>query len=214
MDAGTAIAADAAMSSVSGVPVGFLAKGVKRIWQRKFSVALSVAAAHSGKSPRGFKKWLKTDPVAVPLYLTVLWAAGMNGHEETLRAMGAALGRAAYARAERDKQTFDRVELALRMMKDLLPQHFDVLVFMQGNSMKAARLEAGTAIHVTVSDVENGVGLTEDLAHQCLINLEAAGLVQSVALFDGQGFQLSPLAPHVIIAARAGHSTPRHARRR
>jgi hypothetical protein len=72
-------------------------------------------------SRENFAKWIDRDPRAVPLYLTVLWAAGMNGHVETFRAMGAVLGQAAEASARQHDDTTGRAEMALRAMSDLTP---------------------------------------------------------------------------------------------
>lgn len=119
--AGDAVAALIPMGNILGKP---LARSVTAEWRRNTSRALRVAEASSGLSREDFAEWIKADVRGIPLYLKVLWAAGMNGHDQTLRAMGAVFGSAAKATARGDDEAFEEAELALRAMSDLTPRHF------------------------------------------------------------------------------------------
>src|SRR5579875_1652871 len=93
-------------------------------WRRNASKALKAAEHASGLSRPDFEEWVRAEPRAIPLYLKVLWAAGTNGHDKTLKAMGAALGAAARATARADTAAFEDAELSLRAMSELTPRHF------------------------------------------------------------------------------------------
>lgn len=84
-----------------------LARSVTAEWRRNTSNALRAAEAASGRSREDFAEWIKEDVRAIPLYLKVLWAAGMNGHDQTLRAMGAVLGSVAQATARGNNEAFE-----------------------------------------------------------------------------------------------------------
>jgi hypothetical protein len=170
-------------------------------WKRNSSSALQAAERVSGLSREDFVDWIGREPRAVPLYLTVLWAAGMNGHDQTLRAMGAVFGQAAKAAARTDDAAFEDAELALGAMAGLLPRHFLVL----------AQIERGVVvrpdgsenyIEVTPDFVGNQVGLTEDIAHQCLLNLAAAGLVVSKPVLEATAYPITDIGRAVLDAAR------------
>ncbi len=59
---------------------GVVGKGVMRSlmaeWRRNTSKSLRAAEAASGMSREAFADWAAQEPRAVPLYTTVLWAAG------------------------------------------------------------------------------------------------------------------------------------------
>ncbi len=73
-------------------------RAVAAEWQRNRSTALRAAEAATGLTREQIEEWAEAEPRAIPLYLKVLWAAGMNGHDDTLRAMGTVLGASARAR--------------------------------------------------------------------------------------------------------------------
>ncbi|PUB27651.1 hypothetical protein C8K30_10498 [Promicromonospora sp. AC04] len=111
----------------------------------------------------------------MPLYMRVLWAAGMNGHDETLRAMGAVLGEAARASASGESDSVHDADQALMAMSTLTPRHFRVLRYVCTHPMRGARGKSGwIAKHVA-----DALGLTEDRAAWCLSDLLGTGLIGS-----------------------------------
>jgi hypothetical protein len=172
-------------------------------WRRNTSNALGVAEEASGLSREDFAGWIKEDVRAIPLYLKVLWAAGMNGHDQTLRAMGAVLGSAAQATARGDDEAFEEAELALRAMSDLTPRHFRVLRVL--NEAQVVTPEGGEPNYgqFTPDHVASEAGMREEVAHQCLINLAGAGLATTLNVLGGMAYPITDLGRAVIMAATA-----------
>jgi hypothetical protein len=181
---------EALAQEIAGEVVGSLVPGagplaqrlgglVRAEWRRNSSTALRAAENASGLSREDFAEWIESEPRAIPLYLKILWAAGTNGHDQTLKAMGAVLGVAAQATHRGDDDGFEDAELALRAMGDLTPRHFRVLGVIAKSHLLT---EVGTQTHAefTPAYVAHRSGLHEDIAHQCLLNLTAAGLTTTV----------------------------------
>ena len=167
-------------------------RAVAAEWQRNRSTALRAAEAASGLTREQFVEWAEQEPRAVPLYLEVLWAAGMNGHDETLPAMGTVLGSAAGATATGNEEEVERAELALRAMDDLTPQHFRVLA------------AAGADLLTVGEDDPPGIpGVAPDAVKQCLVNLVGAGLVGTQLVWAGTQYPLTDLGRAVVRAAEA-----------
>jgi hypothetical protein len=200
-----ALGEDIAQDVVSAlVPLGGsvgkrLYRAIAREWTRNRSTALGAAVAASGLSREDFEEWAGREPRAIPLYLKVLWAAGMNGHEETLRAMGVVLGAAARATAEGDDEGFEDAELALRAMEDLTPRHFRVLATLRRGQVRGS----GDMGEFMPEDVSQACGIGKDVAHQCLLNLAAAGLAVSTPVFNGTAYPPTALGHAVMEAAQA-----------
>ena len=145
---------------------------------------------------------MENDPRLVPLYLKVLWAAGMNGHDEVLQAMGCALGSALHAAASDDVTTLEDAELALRAMGDLTPRHFVVLRVLakQSNAMQpSGNRDLGAS---TPEAVAKETGFSDDVTHQCLLNLAGAGLAQARSVYGGTAYPITNLGLAVIAAAK------------
>lgn len=193
----------AALIPMGGTLGKRLARSLTTEWRRNTSNALRVAVEASGLSRENFAEWIKEDVRAIPLYLKVLWAAGMNGHDQTLRAMGAVLGSAAQATARGDDEAFEEAELALRAMSDLTPRHFRVLRVL--NEAQVVTIEGGEPNYgqFTPDHVASEAGMREEVAHQCLINLAGAGLATTLNVLGGMAYPITDLGRAVIMAATA-----------
>jgi hypothetical protein len=86
------------------------------------STALRAAERVSGQTRKQLGEAIAEDPQLIPLATRVLYAAGMNGHDQTLAAMGRALGDAV-----RDRERIDEMELILTALADLGPAHVRLL---------------------------------------------------------------------------------------
>jgi hypothetical protein len=177
---------------------------VRREYARNTSRALKAATASSGLSREDFEEWLEREPRAIPLFMKVLWAAGMNGHDATLRAMGAVLGHAAKATTvggSAGDEAMQRAELALQAMSDLGPLHFRVLAVLD-ESVVVVMEDSDNFIQFTPGYVSEKAGLSEPLTSQCLLNLATSGLTELTSVYDGNAFPLTDLGRAVLRASQ------------
>lgn len=70
-------------------------RAVSQEWSRNHSMALEAAEDASGLTREQLADLLAEDAAFVPLSVRLLYAAGINGYEPTLRAVGAIFGQAA-----------------------------------------------------------------------------------------------------------------------
>jgi hypothetical protein len=151
-----------------------VAQGVAKEWERKGSVALKAAERASGMSREELEDAINTVPGMIPLTVRVLWAAGVNGHDATLKAMGATLGHAV-----REPERMSEVELILAAMADFGPNHRAVLEALEAKPTDAYWGDADFPQHVNIP--QSIVGLS-------LSGLNARGLVRGlVQMFPGTG---------------------------
>jgi hypothetical protein len=172
-------------------------------WQRKRSNALRAAECASGLSREDFAEWVEREPRAIPLYLKVLWAAGMNGHDKTLAAMGLVLGRAATATASADGDAFEQAELALSAMDELRPPHFKILDVLVEAIVSVDESGAETRHPTASPDIAVAAGLDEGRTLQCLTNLTGAGLASMHSGYGMLVYRATDLGDAVVEAARA-----------
>lgn len=183
-------------------PLGSRAMQAARAeWARLTSDALRAAERQSNLSREDLAEWVQRDPRAVPLYLKVLWAAGTNGHDETLRAMGTVLGEAARATAAGEEAGWDRADLALRALGDLGPMHFRVLAVLD-RSVRVATEAGDNLTQFTPGYVAEQTGLSLDVTSQCLMNLANCGLTQLTSAYGDNAFPLTYLGRAVLRAAQ------------
>lgn len=176
--------------------------GVAAEWRRNSSTALRSAERASGLSREDLAEWIAAVPRAVPLYLKILWAAGTNGHDKTLAAMGAVLGHAARATRRGGTDGFDDAELALRAMAELTDRHFRVLATIANNEVLKSADGQENFAQYRPGYVATQTGLREEVAHQCLINLAGAGLAVQLPLFGGgTGYPITDLGRAIVEAA-------------
>ena len=186
-------------------------RAVAAEWQRNRSTALRAAEAAAGLTREQFEAWAEEEPRAIPLYVKVLWAAGMNGHDETLRAMGTVLGAAARATAAGQDDGFEHAELALRAMDELTPRHFRVLgAVAAGEITETEGGEANLASSMP-DDVAARTGMPSEVVQQCLINLAGAGLVGTQSVYGGTAYPVTGLGRAVVHASEAAREWRSHA---
>lgn len=166
---------------------------IRRELSRLTSRALSAAERSSGLIREDLDEWIEREPRAVPLHMKVLWAAGMNSHDATLRAMGAVLGAAAEASAQEEDEAFERAELALQAMSDFGPLHFRVLSTLSESVVIAAEGGGDKLSQFTPAHVSDRAKMSEPLASQCLLNLANSGLTELTSVFGGNAFPLTDL---------------------
>lgn len=92
--------------------------GLRAEWERNRSVALRAALEESGLSREDFVEAMEADTRLFSLTTRLLYAAGMNGHDATLKALGTVLGEAVRA-----PDSFEECEIILTSLADLNPTH-------------------------------------------------------------------------------------------
>lgn len=174
---------------------------IRKEFSRLTSRALRAAERSSGLTREDLYEWLEREPRAVPLYMKVLWAAGMNGHDATLKAMGAVLGEAATASARGEDEALARAELALQAMSNLGPLHFKVLSVLSESDVIVTEDGGDNFTQFTPAHVSNEGQMSEPLASQCMLNLANSGLTELTSVFGGNAFPLTDLGRAVLRAA-------------
>lgn len=184
-----------------------LMRRLRAEWHTNASTALAAAEKVSGMSREDLAETLENDPRAVPLYMRILWVAAMNGHDDTLSAMGVAFGEAASASARGADDAFEDAELALRAMSELGPRHFRVLFTLSQSVVIVNDGDTHNYSQFMPDYVAERTGLRVQVTHQCLLNLAAAGLAYSVSVFDGTAYPITDLGQEVARAVRihGGH---------
>lgn len=163
----------------AGPIVSWMSSGVRQEWQRLTSRALKAAELTSGRRREDLEEIFEQSPTLTPLYMRVLWAAGMNGHDKTLRAMGAVLGGAVRASDAGESESVEDVDQALMAMSGLTPRHFRALRFLCSNPKKhsTGRVLAKGSSGWGAEKVAEAMGLTKERAAWCLSDLAGTGLV-------------------------------------
>ncbi|MEV8029147.1 hypothetical protein [Cellulosimicrobium funkei] len=207
--------ADAAASEVAGSVIpgfgwlfGRLSARLRAEWQRNTSTALRVAEGVAGMSREDLEDCIAADPDMIPLYMHVLWAAGMNGHDATLRAMGAALGDAARGKRDGRPDGFEEAEDVLRAMRDFTPRHFRALRYIADHAPSPTD---ETSVGTFPSTYAKVSGVEVERSSAILANLAAAGLALPGSTFFGgeSGYKVTDLGRAVLYAAdlQQGHGT-------
>lgn len=169
--------ADALLPGLGAVG-GRLSDVVRSEWKRNTSRALRVAEDASGLSREDLEELLVANPETVPLLVQVLYAAGMNGHDRTLRAMGAALGLAADATRRTDRHTLADIEGALRGMREFDDRHFAVLGYLAPLAVpRYDEHDVPDYDRLSTEAIASAVGLAETSATACCLALASAGLL-------------------------------------
>jgi hypothetical protein len=185
-----------------GPVAGRLGALVRAEWLRNCSKALRAAEIGSGLTREDFAEWVEQEPRAIPLYLKVLWAAGLNGHDKTLKAMGVVLGQAAKATARDDEDRFEDAELALRAMADLTPRHFLVLAELAKSETVVDDNGGEYFGQFAPEYIVEHSGQRTEVVEQCLLNLAAAGLSTSRSVYGGVAYPITDLGRAVVKAVQ------------
>jgi len=153
-----------------------LFRKVREEWTRHRSTALRAAVSTSGLTLNDLRERITEDPRLIPLVTRLLYAAGMNGHDRTLKAMGAAFGR-----ATREPDAMAECELILTAIADLTGDHARTLQLLTTEPPEFS----GTALVWTPELLQRRSALSSRTTMLCLAALVARGLVDSTSGFGG-----------------------------
>jgi hypothetical protein len=174
-------------SLVSG-PIAKLTKAARREHGRRRSVAIAAAVELSGLgSAEDLAEAVADDPDLIPLLTRVLYAAGMNGYDEVLEILGAALGSAV---ADRDR--VDEVSMILASLENLTRLHIQVL----GAATIRVRQVPDTFDLAELLDYAEGI--PEEHVKTALAGLVANGLVETVSLYGALGWRVTRMGHRVL----------------
>jgi hypothetical protein len=201
-------AADMVVPVVGGVAASRILAAVRAEWRRSMSQALKAAEQAMGLSREDLAELLERDPRTVPLYVKVLLAAGMNGHDATLRAMGAAFAAAAQASARGDDDSLEDAELALSAMASFTPRHFRVLGALAEGQIALGEDGNANYGHFMPETVATRANVGESVAHQCLLTLAGAGLATVTNVLGGIAYPITDLGRAVLQASATAKSDP------
>jgi hypothetical protein len=196
------------LAGLAGIVVPGMGPVVKRLnakvreeVQRNRSTALKAAEDASGLSREDIAERIAAEPRLVPLVIRLLHAAGMNGHERALRAMGTALGDAVC-----DRNSIDECELILTSLADLTEHHSRVLLVL---SQDPPRL-SGTKRYWWLELLQEQTDLPPRATTLCAAALVARGLVETSGLLDGvNAFQVTDLGWTVLALLDSYHDAGR-----
>lgn len=174
-------------SLISG-PLSRLTKAARKEHKRRRSVAIAAAVEMSElDSAEDLAEAIAEDPDLIPLLTRVLYAAGMNGYDDVLETLGAALGSAVA-----DRGRVDEVSMLLTAVEDLTRLHIQVL--------HAARHRV--RIHPDTFDLKELLSYAEDIPEMqvktATAGLVAHGLLETVSLYGSLGWRVTSLGRNVL----------------
>lgn len=147
------------------------AQCVSSEWEQNCSVALKAAERASGMSREELEEAISVVPGVIPLTIRVLFAAGMNGYDATLKGMGATLGHAV-----REPERIDEAELILAAIAGFAPSHRAVLEALEAKPEDE---------HWGDENLPEHVNAPRSIVGLCVSALQARGLVRIHAGFGG-----------------------------
>jgi hypothetical protein len=195
-------------------PASLASKAVREEQERLRSRAISAAERTSGLSREDIGERVAANPRLVPLVTRVLLLAGMNKQDEMLDLLGAALGEAAA-----DLGRADEVDMILAGLTNLRAEHIKVLEMMSTSprwsrpSQEGRERERKGSTAWNPEALADSTGLSDDVAWQCVLNLESAGFVRSkpMAGFSisepSTGYSVSPMGEVVLDVLRQHRGT-------
>jgi hypothetical protein len=159
-------------------------------WQRNGSKALRAAEAASGLTREAFQERLTADPAMQPLLTRLLFSAGMNGHDPTLAAMGAALGA-----CMREAARLDECALILAALADLNASHTTMLQLLAGEPPLHGEEHRAWTVPTALA----GANLPATVAPLVLAALVARGLAQEhTGGYGGSTLRITALGTTVL----------------
>jgi hypothetical protein len=158
-----------------------LARAVAREHRLNVSIALKAAERESGMSREDLAEAIADNPRLVPLLTRLLNCAGMNGQDQTLRLMGAALGNAAQS-----PERIDEADLILRVLEGLTSQHFALLRVIATPAPQLT--DVGGALGWFSANLADVTGLSSDVLNICLDGLIGAGLIRLQEIMGGNTY--------------------------
>ncbi|MGY1667580.1 hypothetical protein [Geodermatophilus sp. SYSU D00696] len=172
-----------------GVLTERVVRRVREETERRRSVALTAAERVSGMTREEIGERIGDNSQLLSLVTRVLHAAGMNGHDGTLRAMGAALGHAAA-----DPGTADEAEVVLTALADLTEHHARILLLLTRQPPRMS----GTSLIWTSELVREESDLAPRLTMLCLSALAARGLAETESGLEIFVHRITPLGRDVL----------------
>ena len=117
--------------------------------------------------------------------------------------MGAVFGHAAKAAAREDIDAFEDAQLALQAMGSLGPRHFRVLDLVNESVLIQTEGGSDNLGQFVPAYVAERAAIRQSVAHQVLVNLAAAGLVDTVSAYGTMAYPITDLGRAVVQAGRA-----------
>ena len=178
--------AGAALDSLpAGALLGVIGDRAVRVvrdeWRRNQSRAIRIATRHAGIGREDLAELLEREPKLVPLFVRVLYAAGMNGHDKTLKLLGGFLGHALA-----DVSEIDDVSLMLAAVENLTEHHIKVLEIVESPLADYEALSGVRATHWTTGLLVKVAGMRRELTLVATQGLLNAGFVSDQGI-DGGG---------------------------
>lgn len=172
---------------------------------RNASKAIRAAERITGLSREDLQERIADDPRLVPLFVRVLFSAGMTGYDEVLEAMGVALGRAIMA-----PSYVDDAEVLLTAMSDLRAHHVRVLrAVLQEPPTRQVEGQEPQKMSWGVKTLAVATGLSVDITSLCVAGLVNAGLVLTDGdVYGGPGYYISELGKTVLAVVQARNGNP------
>jgi hypothetical protein len=159
----------------AGTIMGRMMGAVCAEWARNGSKALAVAQTVSGLSREDLAESIAQSPELIPLHTRLLYAAGMTGHDGTLRSMGAVLGDAV-----KNSDRINECELILTALTDLTPAHTQLL---QVLSTDPPQINEKVSLWY-VDNLEERSGLPPSVVPLCLAAIVGRGLAATEPVYD------------------------------
>lgn len=157
------------------------ARAVSAELRRNQSRTLHLAIQRAGMSREDLAEALETQPSLVPLLIRVLHAAGMNGHDKTLRLLAGFLGDALG-----DVSRVDDASLMLTVVSDLGEHHVKVLETVSYAPSELPKTRNRSSTHWTTGLLKEASNMREELVLVAVQGLINAGLVADAGI-DGGG---------------------------
>jgi hypothetical protein len=173
----------------------------KEVWTRNHSKALEAAQKAAGLDRDQLGEAIVNNPSLIPLYVRILYAAGMNGHDEVLRTIGTLFGGAVRKVLVSDTYSLDHIEAILSALEGLGPQHFKILDAVDSRLIPN---ESGSTDQTQHSSgiICGYLKLDSDLGEMCLVNLSSAGLVITVSGYSSLVYKISNVGRQVLLASK------------
>ena len=160
-----------------GVLLDRATRAVQAEWRRNLSTAIKIATHQAGLSREDLDELIEREPRLV----RVLYAAGKNGHDKTLKLLGGFLGQALA-----DTSRIDDVALMLSAIENLSEHHIKVLEIVETPVSSHASLSGTPSTHWTTGLLVQVSGMRRELSLVAAQGLINAGLVSDVGI-DGGG---------------------------
>jgi hypothetical protein len=182
----------------TGLIAGEISKALRMRIARNASVAIAAAEAIARMSRDELGRAIADNPELVPLYVRILYAAGMNGSEKVLVAMGIFLGKAINDVKKGNTEFGDEAELVLKSLDNLSTIDFKILEILV--SMHLLDSEGTPRTHLLPAEIAEATKLESEMAGYRLLALASSGLVSMTSLIGGMGYGITDMGRAVLAA--------------